>query len=286
MSLAVAGPAALAAAFAYGAATAVQHDAAHTGSGEASAGRLVQLVRDPRWLMSVGGDAVGLVLQVIALATGPVVLVQPLLVLSVAVALPVGVLLGGPRPSRGDVLAGLAVIAALAVFFALIGDPGSGDLLRPRVAAMTAAIALIVGAVGCAAVHGQPPPVRAVAFGAAAGSGFGVVGVLLNATADVVNRDGWGVLRHPAGSVPLLSVVVVGVAAVVLTQVSFQIGALSASFPANEVAAPLVAVVLGAALLHEHVPLSPVLAVSYALCLGVVIVGTIRLAVGPRPARQ
>ena len=63
-----------------------------------------------------------------------------------------------------------------------------------------------------------------------------------------------------------------------LTQVSFQIGELGASFPANEAAAPVVAVILGGALLHEHVPLSPVLVVAYGGCLLVVVAGLVRLA--------
>ncbi|HEX9230671.1 MAG TPA: hypothetical protein VF869_02090, partial [Jatrophihabitantaceae bacterium] len=67
MSLLVAVPCGVAAAIAYGAATAVQHSAAHTGTGAADAIGLLRLLRDPRWLLSIGGDAVGLALQVVAL---------------------------------------------------------------------------------------------------------------------------------------------------------------------------------------------------------------------------
>ena len=331
MSLAIAVPAAIAAAIAYGGSTAVQHDAAHAnaarvnaaqvnagqgnaaqvnagqgnagqaksdagqaepaaaesgaaGSGRASADGLLSLLRDPRWLLSVGGDAVGLILQVIALATGPVVLVQPLLVLAVAVALPVGWALGGPRPGRGDILAGAAVIGALALFFVIVGDPGNGDRLVPRTAALTALVTLVGGGLVCLAVRGRPAPIRAVAFGAAAGSGFGVVGVLLNATATAVSDGGWVTLRHPHGMVPLVATVVVGAAALVLTQVSFQIGALGASFPASEAAGPIVAVALGGFLLHENVPFTPWHALAYAALLAVMVAGTIRLALGPGAA--
>jgi hypothetical protein len=282
VSLLLPGLCAVAAAVAYGGSTAVQHSAAHetapASSGQADARKLLALLANPRWLLSVGGDAVGLVLQVIALATGPVVLVQPLLVLAVAVALPVGWALGGPRPGRGEVLAVLAVLAGLAVFFTLVGDPGVGRGMPPATAAVTAALTLVVGASLCASVRIRPSRVRAVVFGAVAGAGFGVVGVLMNSTADVVDTDGFAALRHWAGAVPLVAVIVVGAAALTLTQVSFQIGELSASFPANEAAAPLVAVVLGGALLHERVPVSVPLVVAYVGCLGVVVAGTIRLA--------
>jgi drug/metabolite transporter (DMT)-like permease len=300
MSLAIAVPAAIAAAIAYGGSTAVQHDAAQAKAaqanaaeqarsgqaclGQASADGLVSLLRDPRWLLSVGGDAIGLILQVVALSTGPVVLVQPLLVLAVAVALPVGWALGGPRPGRGDVLAAAAVIGALAVFFVIVGDPGSGDRLVPRTAALTAAVTLLGGGLVCLSVHGRAAPIRAVAFGATAGAGFGVVGVLLNATSAAVSGGGWAALRHPHGLVPLAAVIVVGSAAMVLTQVSFQIGALGASFPASEAAGPVVAVALGGFLLHENVPFTPWHALAYAILLAVMVAGTFRLALGPSVA--
>ena len=78
MSLAVAVPCAVLAAITYGASTALQHSAAHRSTGRADPRGLVRLLGNSRWLMSIGGDGVGLLLQVVALATGPVVLVQPI----------------------------------------------------------------------------------------------------------------------------------------------------------------------------------------------------------------
>src|SRR5450759_4157828 len=69
MSLSVAVPCALLSAVAYGTATAVQHTAAHTGAGRADASGLLRLLRNPRWLMSVLGDGLGLVLQICLLYT-------------------------------------------------------------------------------------------------------------------------------------------------------------------------------------------------------------------------
>ncbi|MDP9116831.1 MAG: hypothetical protein M3O28_06155, partial [Actinomycetota bacterium] len=74
MSLLVAVPFGVASAVAYGASTAVQHAAVHTGTGNADPRGLLHLLRNPRWLLSIGGDTVGFGLQVVALSTGPVVL--------------------------------------------------------------------------------------------------------------------------------------------------------------------------------------------------------------------
>jgi hypothetical protein len=70
-----------------------------------------------------------------------------------------------------------------------------------------------------------------------------------------------------------------------LTQVSFQIGSLGASFPANESTAPVVAVILGAALLHENLPLNVGYVIVYVLCLAAIVLGTVRLANPPRAAQ-
>ena len=278
MSLAVAVPCAVLSAVAYGGSTAVQQQAAHRGSGQADARGLLRLLRDPRWLASVGGDSVGLVLQVVALATGPVVLIQPLLVLAVPVSLPVGWALGGPRPTWRDYAACAGILAALAYFFAVLGDPGGATPLSVRPTLVAVGVILAVGGATLAALRGRSGPVRAAVYGGVAGAWFGLVGVLLDAVATAWQRSGWPGLQSADGWVPLVSLLVVGALALTLTQVSFQVGALGASFPANESAAPVVAVFLGAALLHERVPVSPLTLAAYAGCLAVVLASTIWLA--------
>jgi drug/metabolite transporter (DMT)-like permease len=284
VSLVVAVSSAVLSAAAYGTATAVQHRAAHRDTGRADARGVVRLVRDPRWLASVGGDALGLVLQVVALASGPVLLVQPLLVLAVPVALPVGRLLGGPAPTRRDYAACVGILAALAVFFALVGDPGQASPLAAGPAAWALVAAASVGAVLLLAVRGAPGAARAAVYGAVAGAWFGLVGVLLDAVATTWQRSGVDELTHPSGWVPLVCLLLVGAAALVLTQVSFQVGSLAASFPANEATAPVVAVVLGSALLHERLPLSPGHVAAYLVCVLVVAAGAAQLARGLSPA--
>lgn len=275
VSLWVAVPCAVAAAAVYGAATAVQHAAAARTAGAGVRG-LATLLRDPRWLLSVGGDGLGLLLQVIALATGPVVLIQPVLVLALPAALVVGWLLGGPRPRRADVLAVGAILAALAVFFVLVGDPGTGTPLRvaPTVIAATVCLTAISVAI---AVRGRSP-LRAALLGAAAGVGFALAGVLINAVALDVDDHGWAGLVTGRGVTALAALLVVGVTAVVATQLSFQLGALGASFPANESVAPVAAVALGAVLLHEHVPATPAHLLTYLLCAAAIAMATVRLA--------
>lgn len=278
MSLAVAVPCGTLAAVAYGVSTAVQHSVVHRDSGRADARSLVRLLVNPRWLMSVGGDAIGLVLQVVALATGPVVLIQPLLVLAVPVSLPVGWALGGPKPRRRDFLACVAIIAGLGTFFLVLGNPGTAQPMTARSAEIAIAVALVVGVVACGSVRTRSAVLRAGTYGATAGAWFGLVGVLLNATSRAWQDHGTRGLTMPEGWVPLAGVILLGAAAVTLTQISFQVGPLAASFPANEACAPVVAVVLGAVMLNEHVPISYLAMAAYIGCLICIIAGLVQLA--------
>jgi hypothetical protein len=81
--------------------------------------------------------------------------------------------------------------------------------------------------------------------------------------------------------VPLGGLILVGALALVLTQTALQIGDLGASYPANLSADPVVAVVLGATVLGENIPTAPGQLVAYAVGLGAIVAGAIKLARRP-----
>jgi drug/metabolite transporter (DMT)-like permease len=282
MSFVVAVSCGVASALAYAAATAIEHDAANTGTGEHDPQGLLRLLTNPRWLLGFFGDFVGLVFQVIALSAGTVVLVQPILVLSLPMSLPISWILGGPRPRRRDYLASAIIIVGLTGFFLLIGHPAQSHALHRRHALSTVTIALAAGGIASLAVRGRSAPLRAAVYGAVAGAWFGLVGVLLDAATTTWRERGVRGFTHPPGFVPLLGVLVIGALSIVLTQLSFQVGTLGASFPANLAAAPVVAVILGAVLLREHVPVSAPIVAGYLACLVAVIIGAFRLADQPQ----
>jgi hypothetical protein len=267
------------AAVAYGASTAVQHAAVHTGTGQADPRGLIRLLRDPRWLLSIGGDTVGFALQVVALANGPVVLVQPLLVLTLPVSLFFGSILARTRPRAADYAACLAIGAGLTAFFWLLGTPASGRTPSATAVEITIVVELAAGALLCALAHRRAAAVRAGVYGGVAGAWFGTIGVMLNCLAVERREHGaHGIFVHADGLAPLAGLLILGGLGMMLTQVSFQVGALAASFPANKAADPLVAVILGAVLLHERVPHDAAALVVDALCLLVIIVGAVRLS--------
>jgi hypothetical protein len=271
--LAISVTCAVLAAVAYGAATAVEHSAAS----EVTGGWL-RLLRSPRWVLGMGGDAVGLGLQIVALTTGPVVLVQPILVLALPVSLPIAWAIGGPRPGRVEYRACAWIIGGLALFFILLGNPGPADLLAPGRAIETAVVIVVLGAAALLAVRRGASAVQAATYGAVSGAWFGFVAVLMDAASTARHHAGLQVFTRAEGLVPLVILLALGAVSIALTQVAFRAGSLAASFPANLAADPVIAVVLGAALLHENVSTTPWRVAVYLLCLLAVLFGAVRLA--------
>lgn len=282
MSLAVAIPFGVGSSVVYGASIVVQHRMAQRHSdteGLASAAGLFRLIRSPTWLLAIAGDFVGFLLQIVALSTGPVVVVQPLVVLMLPVSLLVSATLRWHRPRTGDYLGVAAVLAGLAAFLVLIGHPGAEHLPHPRVLAMAVVCVLAGGVALSLAVRRRNRMVRGGVYGAVAGGYFGTLAVMVDACSERVSQAGLhGLLATPKGLVPLIGIVLLGAGGIVLTQMSFQVGALAATLPANLAADPLVAVLFGEVLLREHIPLRPGHLAAYAACVAAVVAGAIRLA--------
>jgi drug/metabolite transporter (DMT)-like permease len=262
----------------YGTSIVVQHRASHTGR-EEDARHLMSLLRNPIWLVAIAGDFVGFLLNIAALSTGPVVVIQPLVVLMLPVALVVSWRLGGPRPRVGEGLGSAGIIVGLGCVLALVGDPGEGHTPRARYVALAIVIVLIVGVALSLSVIKRGATLRGAVYGIAAGIYFGTLGVMVDGASNVVvHRGVAGLFTSWRGLVPLIGIVVLGTGGIILTQVSFQIGHLAATLPANLAADPFTAVLIGALLLREHIPLSPWHLFGYAGCLALVIAGAMRLA--------
>lgn len=265
----------------YGAATVVQHRLAQATSdeGEVSASGLRSLLRRPLFLFAVVGDALGFLLQVVALSAGSVVVIQPLVVLMLPVSLAVSFAFTRRRPVLGECLGVLAVVGGLGTFLAAVGQPSGGQVPRWQIVGEAVVAILVIGALAAVVVRRRGSVTRAVVFGGVAGLYFGSMAVMVDAAASWTSRDGVeGLLESPRGQVCLGGVVVLGIGGMVFTQLSFQLGALGAALPVNLAVDPLIAVLLGATLLHETVPVSGPRVVLYVACLAVVVAGAVRLA--------
>ena len=197
MTTVIAVVAALLAAFCFAVAALVQQTVARaTGADEAMHPRLLlDLARRPRWLAGIGLDALSFLILALALAFGPLALVQPLASLDVLFALPLIARLQGRRLTLGDGIGAVTVAGGIVIFLAVA--PPTGGIKAPGLTAwapvFVAAGALsAVTALAGLRVTGKA---RVIWLALAAGSVYGVLAALTKATVDVVAVRGVGVLR-------------------------------------------------------------------------------------------
>jgi drug/metabolite transporter (DMT)-like permease len=241
--------AALLAAFCFAVAALVQQTVARAaGADDVMHPRLLlDLARRPRWLAGIGLDAMSFLILALALAFGPLALVQPLASLDVLFALPLIARLQGRRLTMGDGIGAVTVAGGIVIFLAVA--PPTGGVKAPSlttwapvfVAAGTlSAIAALAGL----RVSGKA---RVIWLAVAAGSVYGVLSALTKATVDVVAVRGAGVLLTWEPWALLLC----GIIGALLGQSAYSSGALSLSLPVLDTLAPIVAVVIAATVFDE-----------------------------------
>lgn len=227
------------------AAVAQQRAAAEVPEGAAF---LAGLARSPRWWAGIVGDGGAFVFQIVALALGSVLVVQPILVTSLIFALPLAARYNDRPVTRTAWAQAIALSAALACFL-VVGDPSPGVRDAPW-SHWFGPLMLVLGLVAAAlaaAVAVRATAVRALLLGAAAGLLFGVSAAV---TQHVVELFGDGIATALRSWEPY-TMVGAGLLGLYLQQRAYQIGALSASLPAFTVAEPLAAMFLGLTVLDE-----------------------------------
>jgi len=251
-----------------------------------SAGFIGRLVQRPVWLAGVTSELVGFGVLAVALGIGRLVIVQPLQVLSVVAALPLGVWLTGQHVGRRQISGAVLVTLGLVAFLALSDPSGGNDDARVRDWLIAGAV--IGGASAVLVVAGlrARPALRAALIGTAAGILFGLQAALTKATVTRV-PDG---IDDVVFDWHLYALVVVGLAAFGLTQLSLQ-GGLAPSLASTATFDPVSSLVLGLTLLdeqlHDSAAVSALSIAALIVSLGgllVLLLGREAPAAAPAPA--
>jgi drug/metabolite transporter (DMT)-like permease len=235
---------------------------------------VLTLLRRPLWWAGTAAAIAGYVFQALALIHGSLLLVQPILVSALLFALPMSAHLAHRRVTRGEWAWAVLLTIALAVFVVLAKTrPGDYEASL----SMSALVALICTAAVMACVIVAVRTIgwrRAVLLAVAVGVLFGVVAVLTKLVMHVLANDG---LRSVLTTPVLYLLVVLGILAVFLQQSAFHAGALHTSVPTMLVLEPVIAVVLGAVVLGEHMTVDGVKAVAITFALVAMTAATIAL---------
>lgn len=275
----VAVPAAVASAASIGLAAAVQHRATRQvpTSGILRLGLVLNLIRRPLWLVGIGAILMGLVLQLVALSSGPLILVQPLLVTAVLFGAWFSALLAGTGVDRVIVLGSAACAVGLAGFL-LLASP-TGPSTEVATGAATLPLTLVFGVIVVACLITGARTAGAVQVGAlalATGVLYGVTAALLKIVTTEFRAGGLDELfRHPT----LYAVCILGPTGFLLSQNTFQHSALVApALAVMTIVDPVVGVVIGVAWLGEQVGSSPWAIAGEVLSALVVAWGVMLLA--------
>lgn len=236
---------------------------------------LLDLLRRPKWLLGAFSMLGGFGLQAVALAFGPVALVQPIVVLELAFAIPFGILRRHRRAGLREWAGILAVMSGISIFL-LSADPANGVQNPPTIqwieslvpVGVVAAVCVIIGSTR----HG---PTRAMFLGSAAGLAFGVLSVLTKAVTHLLSSD----VAKAFVTWQVYVAIGVGILALTVSQSAYQAGPLAYSMPFIGVLEPVVAVVIGDSVLGEAVRISEgqfvlELAAAAVACLGIVLLTT------------
>jgi drug/metabolite transporter (DMT)-like permease len=252
------------------------------------AGMLARFVaatlRHRLWLAGLVTDLIGLSLQVLALHFGDLAVVQPLLISGLLFAL----LLRrrqGRRVTGHEVRWALVLTGCLVAFLFLTGTqptgphPAGPDRLPAGVAAGVGALL----ALACVALaHRRKPAADAAALlGVAVGVVYAASAAVLKALTDRAVHGPEALLT----SWQLYTVIAVGALGLLLNQLAFQAGPLTASLPAIATVDPLLSIVVGVLVYDEHLhrgPWSGTGLVLLMLLLGTAVIELGKVDLGTR----
>jgi hypothetical protein len=228
-----------------------------------------------------------MLLHALALRTGSIALVQPLMLVGVVLAVPLRAALERRLPPWSEVRAVAVTAVGLAVF---LGSANATASTTPP-AVVSALLLVVAGALAAAGALRlcrtrlvRDPRLQASLLGAAAGVLFGTTAGLLKLVGSGIGaRAGGG-----PGLLPLLLLVgllgAVGIAGTALNQRAYQLAPLAYSMPVVNVVDVVVAVLFGIAVFQEMPSRTPTVLVVQLAALGCVAVGLRGIALLGREA--
>jgi drug/metabolite transporter (DMT)-like permease len=237
---------------------------------------LVVLARRRRWLIGMVAGVAGYAMQFIALRKGSLALVQPLFMTGLVMALAGSALAQHRWLSRQEWLANVQILAGIALFIAA-AQPGPGHPRGSTVGWVLLAATSTTVVMALVAFSRGSPQRRSFSLGAATGIVFGVTSAITERTSHRLGVS----FGHMLDDWSLYVLVAVSIGGLLLNQSAFQAGDLKWSLPAITVLEPLVAILIGQTLFHEHIATGALNVTGEILGLALMVVGVLVLASSP-----
>jgi hypothetical protein len=209
---------------------------------------LVDLVRQPLWLIAIAANLVGFALQVVALAFGSIAVVEPILVGDLVFAV---VIMWFIRRREGTVpprhvttlmFTGVAAAAVGVAGFLAIGQPSNGRMQVSLAIVPPLVIGYVALVGGCLLVASRNRTLRPLALALACGVSYGVAAFSIK----LVTSEFSGGPGQVFTNWPIYLVAVVGPVGFILNQDAFQQGTFLAPVQAIITATdPVLSIALG-----------------------------------------
>jgi drug/metabolite transporter (DMT)-like permease len=277
---------AVAAATLLGCATVAQRRGMSAPTDRSDRGGLVAtLMRSRWWWAGTIASVAGLGLQFLALSTGPLIVVQTVMVASIVVTTLAESLLLRRRPTPRRWTGMAMTTLGLATVLLALSPTGAAVAVTPSATSMVVLAGITLAVSAGAALRARSTTTTGIALSIATGLGYGVTAVALK-TVGTELASGWAVpLGHPA----LWTAVVVGPLSVLLSQHALRRArAVAAAVSVIVVIDPVVGLLAGVTWFGEHVVVTPLslaaaLAAAVAVVVGIVLGHTERRAPRQNP---
>jgi hypothetical protein len=234
---------------------------------------LLDLARQPLWVIAISGTLVGFALQVTALRFGPLALVEPILVVALIFAVLINAYLR--RVWDPQIIGGVIVCAAGIVGFLTIASPSPGTSHVGFFTILPLGAGLAGGVMGCLAIAKKHDQLRPLALALACGICYGVAAFLVK----LVVSDLSGGVPRMLTDWPIYALAVVGPAGFILNEDAYQRGTLIAPVLAIITACdPVISIALGAVWLNEKLSSTPAGIAGEVISLIVMITGIVVIA--------
>lgn len=237
-------------------------------------------LRRPTWWAAVALNGLGGLLHVVALAYGPLSLVQPLGALTIVFALPMAALFVGRKAGATAWRGAIMATVGLAGLLALVGSSEAQSLdTAQRIAVAVVSGGVVVALMIAGRAAHRHPAVRSMLLATASGIAFGMSSVFTKTVA-----VDW-TAGVSAADIPALAVIgVFATAGMLLSQASYRGAGLAAPLATLTVVNPVVAAAVGITMFGETFRYGST-GTALALSCGVVAAGGLILLTTERLAR-
>jgi hypothetical protein len=209
---------------------------------------LARLGRQPLWVLGLGMVIGSFGLQAVALGSGRLVVIEPVLASSLLFALVIAARAERRRMRPGELAAAVATFAGLATFLVAAQPSGGQPVAGTGALGLAAFAAVALAAVSARLAARVTSTRRALVLGLGGGVGAGVTDALTKSVAALAGSHKLGVF----GDTRLYLLIVIGVLTYTMQQNGYRAAGLAAFLPTFAVLEPIVGSLLGLLIYHER----------------------------------